>query len=137
MRHEDFVKFHSEFCDAALKLSIGKNQDYASPATRQGDRFAVFANFLQAERLNICTTEQGILVRMSDKLSRLANLMQDGHERGVSDETVDDTLLDLINYSVLLAAYRKVKSGGKAPWPAAVLATTSSDGEATMELINP
>jgi hypothetical protein len=45
---------------------------------------------------------------MTDKMSRLASFSSRG-ELSVEDETVYDTLEDLINYSVLLAAYLKSK----------------------------
>ena len=51
----------------------------------------------------------GILVRMSDKLSRLGSFTQKGF-LAVNDESVEDTLLDLANYSLLcLMEYRKDK----------------------------
>lgn len=109
MNHDAYMKFHQELCERARELSARKNRDYAAPDARKGDPFAVFANFLQAERLNICTTEQGFLVRLSDKLSRLANLTREGHERGVMDESIQDTILDMINYSVLFAGYLVAK----------------------------
>ena len=67
-----------------------------------------FANFRRAEALGVCSTEQAFLVRMTDKMSRLASFSSRG-ELSVEDETVYDTLEDLINYSVLLAAYLKSK----------------------------
>lgn len=45
--------------------------------------------------------EFGLLVRMSDKLARLENLIQrEDRAPDVKDETLEDTLLDLIGYSV-------------------------------------
>ena len=96
-------------CDAARHLSARKSHDYAAPATRGDDPYAIFANFLQAERLNICSVEAGFMVRLSDKLSRMANLTRAGHEQAVADEKLEDTVLDVINYSLLLLAYTKMK----------------------------
>jgi hypothetical protein len=45
---------------------------------------------------------------MTDKMSRLSSFAKKG-SLAVEDETVNDTLEDLINYSVLLAAYIKSK----------------------------
>lgn len=46
----------------------------------------------------------GIFVRMTDKFSRLGNLLfaKDDKEIQVSDESIDDTLLDIINYAAIL-----------------------------------
>ena len=43
----------------------------------------------------------GVVVRMSDKMSRLERLMKSGKAM-VSDENMRDTALDLINYSGML-----------------------------------
>lgn len=47
----------------------------------------------------------GILVRLEDKLGRVANLLN--KEAQVKDESVDDTLLDIANYAFLAYACRK------------------------------
>lgn len=41
------------------------------------------------------------LTRMSDKWNRLESLLIDGNKNGVSDESVDDTLLDLATYCIM------------------------------------
>jgi len=50
--------------------------------------------------LNILNTpmgaEIGILIRLHDKLSRLANLLKEGKEP--NNESIDDTWLDIRNY---------------------------------------
>jgi hypothetical protein len=43
----------------------------------------------------------GILVRMCDKINRISNLKQKNKAPEVIDENIDDTFLDLFNYSVL------------------------------------
>lgn len=93
----------------AKKLAItkAKNADYTGGS---GDPFA---NFVSVEKLGICTTEVGFLVRMMDKMMRLNSFVQKGVLE-VKDESVDDTLSDLSNYADLLAGYieskRKVTS---------------------------
>lgn len=109
MTQEDYLNYHAEICNMARRLSHSKNNDYSAPDTRQGDQFAVFANFMQAERLNICSVEAGIMVRLSDKMSRLANLIRAGHKRTVYDERLEDTVMDAINYLIILSAYLKTK----------------------------
>ncbi|AIY89919.1 nucleotide modification associated domain-containing protein [Geoglobus acetivorans] len=79
-----------------LEIARKKNRDYA------GNR-SPFHNFELCERLGICSLEEGILVRMTDKMSRIANLLK--KEADVRDESIEDTLKDLINYSAILIAY--------------------------------
>lgn len=110
MTQEDYLQFHADLCDEARRLSCRKNNDYAAPATRNDDPYAIFANFMQSERLNICSVEQGFLVRLSDKLSRLCNLLAPGHQQAVMDEKIEDTVMDTINYVVLLSAYLRTKA---------------------------
>lgn len=69
-----------------------KNQDYGSDED-------VFANFRMFGSL-------GILVRMSDKLQRLKTF-ESRKSFAVTEETVEDCLLDLINYAILYKAYLK------------------------------
>ena len=110
MNQQQYLSFHDEICTEARKLSQAKNNDYSAPETRQHERYPAFANFLQAERLGICSVEAGIMVRLSDKMSRLANLIRPGHERAVHDERIHDTILDGINYLCILAAYLDSKA---------------------------
>ncbi len=49
------------------------------------------------------STRTAILVRMSDKIQRLQNLLRDGAENDV-DESIDDTIRDLSAYGLLLLA---------------------------------
>ena len=109
MNAKEYFEFHKEMCDKARLISQAKNNDYSAPDSRADDPYAVFANFMQSERLNICSVEQGFLVRLSDKLSRLCNLLRPGHTRTVMDERIEDTLLDTVNYLLLLAGYLRTK----------------------------
>lgn len=43
------------------------------------------------------------IVRMDDKLNRAKELLLQGADRQVSDEKISDTLIDLANYSIMLA----------------------------------
>jgi hypothetical protein len=91
-------------CNEALDLMKKKNADYAGSGGNNP-----FANFERAEAMGICSTEQGFLVRMIDKMSRLSTYTSKG-KLVLEDETVYDTLIDMINYTVLLSAYLKGKS---------------------------
>lgn len=98
------------FCDRGRELSMRKNNDYASPGAST-DPYAIFKNFLRCEQLGVCSVEAGFLVRLSDKVSRSENLMNRKEGPSVVDEKLEDTLLDIVNYTCLLMAYLKVKGG--------------------------
>ena len=100
MNREDLLKFMEETHKTLIETTKRKNSDYAG---KGGE--SPFANFTNVETLGICSTEQGFLTRMTDKLSRISSLVASGTEGEVKDESITDTLLDLANYSILLMAY--------------------------------
>ena len=102
MNQQRLFEFHETMTEKALAICKRKNNDYASGGTRGENPFA---NFSRVEDMGITSTEQGFLVRMTDKLSRLSTFTRAG-KLEVADESVEDTLLDLINYAVLFAAYQ-------------------------------
>jgi hypothetical protein len=109
MNRDAYLRFHENFCNASRALSAQKNNDYAG---KDGEE--PFANFTRVEALGICSTEQGFLVRLTDKLSRLSTLAAGGKLQ-VSDETAEDTLKDVVNYAILLAAYMADTANTKLP----------------------
>jgi len=102
MTRDELFTLHEDMCVQALELMRKKNADYS------GGGSDPFANFRRAEAMGVCSTEQAFLVRMTDKMSRLATYSISG-KLSVEDETFHDTLIDMINYSVLLAAYLYTK----------------------------
>lgn len=82
-----------------LDLMIKKNSDYS----RGTD---AFANFKTSELVQV-PVERGILVRIMDKVSRISNLL-DG-EAEVKDESLEQTVLDAMNYFNLLLTYIQQK----------------------------
>ena len=92
------------------ELSLRKNKDYADPDRATDPKFAIFKNFMKCEQLGICSVEAGFLVRLSDKVARCETLMARDEGPAVVDEKLDDTLLDVVNYTCLLIAYLKTKS---------------------------
>jgi hypothetical protein len=109
MTPDEYFQFHKSVCDKARDLSVSKSNDYASPDRRPNDRLGIFHNFLHSERLGLCTVEQGVMVRVSDKLARISNLIDPQHKQAVKDETINDSVMDTINYLCLLLAYREAK----------------------------
>jgi hypothetical protein len=103
MKREELLAIHKRLCTTALSLMQKKNADYAGKGGAEP-----FANFTRAEAMGVTTTEKGILVRMIDKMSRLSSFMNAGAFE-VEDEKLEDTILDMINYSVLLYAYIESK----------------------------
>lgn len=102
MNKEEFYFYHENFTKKILDISKRKGADYCGETNSDP-----FANFRQVEILGICTTEQGFLARMTDKMSRVASLIkQDAH---VKDESIEDTLGDLANYAILMSAFLKSK----------------------------
>lgn len=91
--------------DSMLQIMKNKNSDYSWDKE-------FFGNFTVVEKLWITSAEEGFLVRMCDKVSRITNLLEEGREVKVLDEKVEDTLKDLVNYCVLLLLYIEDKNKG-------------------------
>ena len=96
---EDFLKDLQESFDMCLNIARKKNTDYASKVHDP------FRNFRMVEHLGLCSTKTGIIVRLSDKLARICNLLDRKPE--VISEALEDTILDAINYLAILRAYLK------------------------------
>jgi len=101
MNVSELLQHAADMTGKAQAIMARKNHDYAGAS---GD--TPFRNFTRVEDLGICNTETGILVRMTDKMSRLCTYVEE-RKFLVGDETFDDTLLDLINYCIILSCYCK------------------------------
>lgn len=95
MNQKQFVNALKDNYKSAIDIVEVKNHDYASVSDP-------FRNFRFAEYLNL-GVDKAILVRMSDKLARISNLLD--QESKVKDESIGDTLLDLANYAMILKVY--------------------------------
>ena len=71
MTRDELLLYHSEVCKEAQELMSLKNRDYAG-----NDGQEPFANFTRVESMGICTTEQGFMTRITDKLSRLSSFLE-------------------------------------------------------------
>lgn len=109
MTRDELLKYHRELCESARDLMSLKNRDYAG-----SDGNEPFANFTRVESMGICSTEQGFMTRITDKMSRLSSFLNSG-KMHVEDESFSDTIVDVINYMVLLSAYTKDKEQGNLP----------------------
>jgi len=79
---------------------VAKGNDYAGVDT--------LANFRAVNSIGI-STPKSIFVRLSDKYQRLARFLSTD-DLQVTDERIEDTLLDLANYAVLLSvAFKEAK----------------------------
>lgn len=87
-----------------IATTKAKNADYT------GSNADPFSNFTRVEILGITTAEKGFLTRITDKFCRIISFDQRG-ELSVKDETVEDTLMDLANYCILMAGYLRHKRG--------------------------
>jgi hypothetical protein len=96
---ERFLNDLEELARAEIATARKKNADYANSDDP-------FANFKLCERLGV-SIERGMLVRMSDKLMRAANLLD--RDPAVADESIDDTLGDLSNYARILRVWLRWK----------------------------
>lgn len=88
-----------ETFNKCFELVKKKNADYSGKETQDP-----FANFKKCEVIGV-SPEQGVMVRMMDKMSRISNLLKQDAE--VKTEAIEDTLEDLINYAAILKSYIK------------------------------
>ncbi len=102
MTGKEFLEFHRKTIERMHNICAAKNHDYSG-----GEEAHAFNNFEMVEKMGACTVEQGFVTRMTDKIMRITNLCKS--EAAVSDEKIEDTLMDLANYSILMMGYLKYK----------------------------
>ena len=88
----------------ALKLLKKKNHDY----TPKDDPIS---NFRLADTLGITSTERAIMVRLMDKITRIAVGLNKDYM--VKDEKMKDNILDAINYLGILYYVIEVDNNGE------------------------
>ena len=104
MKRHEFQKEFSDILDQMRTLVTNKNHDYA------GDEDPL-SNLRLCERAGIPTWVGIASSRITDKVSRILNFCKTD-ELKVKSESVEDTLVDLANYSIIcLIAYRDHKKG--------------------------
>lgn len=105
MKTTEYLSFHKEVCDKMHEITVAKNHDYSGFSDDDP-----FANFRVVELCGIASVEQGFLTRMMDKMSRVNSFVKQG-VCNVKDEKIEDTLLDLANYAILMSAFIQSKKG--------------------------
>lgn len=105
MTLKEVMDIHNGLTAKGFELMLRKNADYADTQVSRDP----FKNFRVCESMGFCSAEKGILVRLSDKISRVTTLIDKPPQ--VSDESFEDTIVDAINYLVLLSALRKDRGG--------------------------
>ena len=87
----EFMEEYKKIVTETMELCIKKNKDYGSSVE---DTFEKFGNI-------------SYLVRITDKYNRICSLLN--KEGEVKDESIDDTIRDMANYSFLWLASRNLK----------------------------
>lgn len=99
MTRLELLTFYKDTCYVCFTLLDKKNKDYSN----RDDN--ALRNFHACEQLGV-PAAQGVLVRMSDKLMRISNLLKKG-EAEIKTESIEDTIHDIINYCVILKAIHR------------------------------
>lgn len=88
----DKLKIHKTLCDETHKLYEDKNSDYGDSFSQLRKRYPNF-----------------VCMRLFDKLNRLDTIIQPGYECKVSDEKIEDTLMDIANYALMELTERRAE----------------------------
>lgn len=96
MNKKELLSLHDTLCKEAHDLMSKKNSDYTSLSDN------CLGNLTGSEFVGVSTVK-GILIRMMDKIKRIQAFDEKGYCE-VKDESIEDTIKDLINYSVLVKA---------------------------------
>lgn len=91
---EKYLRLFKEYTSTMFEITSKKNNDYGGVE----DPFKNFREF----------GSYGIVVRMGDKWARIKTALVEKRALQVVDETINDTILDLANYCVILLCYRKM-----------------------------
>jgi hypothetical protein len=91
---------HADICKELNQIAADKDHDYGNSTSATYQKFGIVS----------------YLTRLYDKLSRASVLAQNGGDAKVTDEKLEDTLLDMANYCIFavddLRQEQKEKNGG-------------------------
>ncbi len=93
---DKYFRFFNTILREMFETTKTKNNDYGGA----DDPFKNFREF----------GELGILVRMSDKFARIKTALAEKRELQVKDEVIEDTIIDLAVYAVILVSWRRMKA---------------------------
>lgn len=97
----NFLQDAQQLLNKCLQLLASKNHDYSETQD-------AFANFKLAAHIAGIPTEQTLLTLLGMKLARLNQLL--GKNKSPKHEAVEDTLMDIINYTLLLRGILQERS---------------------------
>ena len=92
-----YTPYEQKYMDVINKLKetfLKKNHDYGSSVKKNYDKFEAYG---KNEGLKY------VFGRIAEKHDRLENLIYGTHTNQVTDEPIEDTLLDMANYAILAA----------------------------------
>jgi hypothetical protein len=89
--------------EQCLEILKKKNKDYGSVSNE-------WKNFEACLYVAEIPVTLGILIRIGDKISRISNLLM--HAPSVTEESIEDTINDAINYLAILKARRQFDING-------------------------
>ena len=105
---EEMKKIQSELFAKASSLVEKKGHDYNFHQQLTGD---TLFNLRVAKLLGITENElKSVLVRLCDKLMRLISFSDPRIIASVKDESVEDTVVDILNYATFYYAFYKEKT---------------------------
>lgn len=99
MTTQELLDYLIKFFYDCQQIVSKKNRDYATNED-------AFKNFRFSTFVGV-DIDRAILVRITDKLSRVSNLLD--KEPDVVDESIKDTIRDAVNYLAILSAYLETK----------------------------
>jgi hypothetical protein len=94
---DELIEYAQDFFQGCKDIALERNKRYAGA-------FDPFKNF----RLG---GDYGIAIRMGDKVSRLLTLLHPSNTVDDDGESIEDNCRDLVNYSMLLSAFRRNERG--------------------------
>lgn len=115
----DKIQIHKQLCDNTHSLYEKKNADYGDSFSQLRKRYPNF-----------------VCMRLFDKLNRLDTIIQPGYECKVSDEKIEDTLMDIANYALMELTERRADSpvyGSVSPWNLNAYTVTAASCNCTDE----
>lgn len=92
-----YTPYEQKYMEVIEKLKntfLKKNHDYGSSVKKNYDKFESYG---KNEGLKY------VFGRIAEKHDRLENLIYGNHTNQVTDESIEDTLLDMANYAILAA----------------------------------